>query len=407
MSGESFQARHASAEEFQGRRSGAGRDARRQAVRLLAHQFDFSGKTKMGSVYKAPADLAAYRNLERLKSGISPEIIATHLLRAGGGDAVARNPRFLRNTIDFMDKHADVEQVRSQSVYPAEVAKKFPLFHATTVFARSMRAFHTRGKSNLGLGTFRARIYAEAGGFNPEKEIAEEVALGQAIRRAGQKKGEGTIRKLLVKNAVDNPRRELFAFLEGREIRKAHNAYGNKSAEERLQKFDWEKLIQSKWLKNEYRENSELNAKNTNREFDSYFQFYSKIQVPRSNFIREIVQNGSVDMENPETRMLMRDKRIKELVAEIERRRGSGEEIIINDLAKLDARVAELSECVAKRYAERTLSFVFQLEKGKDYEWVTDAEGRLHFSMKKEGVKKMGEMSQKKWENFKGYWPED
>ena len=245
-------------------------------VKVVKHQFDFSGRPLMGTVYKTPADLAVLRNLARLEKGASPEQVAAHIMRAGGADAVDRNPRFLKNLIDFMKKYPETEQLRTQATYPAEVMEKFPLLHAYYIFRHGASALFARGESNQGLGTFRARIYAEAKGFGKNVPIAEEIDLSKKIRAEVQKKGTKGVKKLLVKNAVDNPRRELFALVRGDRMIGDYSGYGKREREIEMKKFDWEAVAGgSKKLTAEEEKNSNLTPANATREFNALLESFS------------------------------------------------------------------------------------------------------------------------------------
>ena len=378
-------------------------------VKVVRHQFDFEKeKTKMGMVYKVPSDLAVFRNLARLERGASQEQVAGQMMRAGGADAVDRNPRFLENLITFMKKYPETEQLRTQATYPPEVMEKFPLLHAYHVFRHGADALFTGGTSNQGLGTFRARIYAEAGGFPRGAAIAEEIALNKKIRSQVEDKGTKGIKKLLVKNAIDNPRRELFALVKGDRMLYGYKGYG-KERETEMRDFDWEAVVNgSKKLTPEEVRNSNLTTENATREFDTLFGSFAR-RLGNGSIVSTVLEGNFVEKESlPASSRFLIQNDVLAIEKKIQTRISRGENIDRGH----DADVAALGAALAKHLFDRTFRLALGLEPGKDYEYVNDAEGNSHVrfgsrsAFRSRGVDKLKKMSKKKWANFEDYWEE-
>lgn len=371
-------------------------------IQLVKHNFDFKSNRKMGAIYKMPTDLAVYRNMKRLESGVPEEIVASHLLRSGGADALGRNPRFLREILDFMENHPNTEQLRTQSAYPPEVREKFPLFNLVTVFNHTLSQLYTRGESNIGLGTYRARAYAEASGFDPSREYREEIDLGMRIR-AKQGRNKDAITKLVKKNAIDNPRRELFALASGDTVLRAYNNFSKPEKDQELRKFDW-----NKDLPESYKKNIEMNSKNMSREFDAYFQHYLTKIERESGTISQILDGKlnekSIRSSNlhPETRALLNDPEGIDLIRDINEKRKAG--VKFN---RSSNEIKKLSEFATRRLFNRILLLTFGFKKGLDYDYETSSDGKLHLVFKQESVEKTKKMAENKWKNFKGYWNKD
>lgn len=370
-------------------------------IRLVKHNFDFQNKRKMGAIYKTPSDLVLYRNMKRLENAASKEIVSAHLMRAGGADALGRNPRFIREIIDFMENHPETEQLRTQSAYPAEVRAKFPLFNLVTIFNHNLSALYTKGNSNIGLGTFRSRAYAEVNGFDSSREHKEEIDLGIRIRnKFGNSKDR--INKLLTKNAIDNPRRELFALANGDTVLRAYTNFSDSNRDEAVRKFDWDK-----GMSDNFNQNVEINIKNMNREFDAYFQHFVGKVMQESGIISKVL-SGSLNERtlssskfDPETRLLLKDPELVALIKEIGEKTKSGIKITRSSLE-----VKKMSELITKQLFNRILRISFGLKSGdnEDYNYERSADGNLHISFKSNTIDKLKDKSNDKWQNFVGYW---
>ncbi|MEI6660047.1 MAG: hypothetical protein WCK91_01325, partial [bacterium] len=368
-------------------------------IRLVKHNFDFQKKRKMGAIYKAPSDLALYRNMKRLENGADPEVVASQLMRAGGADALGRNPRFLRELVDFMDSHPETEQLRTQSAYPPEIREKFPLFNMVTVFNHSLSLLYTRGNSNIGLGTFRARAYASASGFDANREYREEIDLGSRIREKVGKK-DGAIMKLVKKNAIDNPRRELFALANGDTVLRAYTDFSNPQRDTVLRSFDESRLS----IDNQ--KNLEMSAENMSREFDAYLQHYLGKVLRESGTITQIL-NGELNERtvksstlHPETRLIFRDPKMLALVRDIDTKRKAGQEI-----TRSSPEAKQLAEFMTQKFFDRILYFALGFKKGpgEDYNYQVSG-GNPHIVFNEKALEKAKKMASDKWSKFDGYW---
>ncbi len=375
------------------------KDHPKYKVKLVQHNFNFSKNRKMGAIYKAPTDLALYRNLKRLEEGASEKTVSQHLLRSGGADALGRNPRFLREIIDFMDKHPNTEQLRTQSAYPPEVRQKFPLFNAITVFNHSLSMLYTKGESNIGLGTYRSRAYAQAGGFDQNREYREEIDLGSRIRQKYSGDGEA-LKKLVKKNAIDNPRRELFALAKGDTVLRAYADFSSPKRDAELRKFNWDKL--SSQSKN----NIELNLDNLNREFDAYFQHYLKKTAKESGIISNII-TGKLNSKtinskslHPETRLFLTNPEIRKILNNIDKNKPG--------LTRTSPEIMEVAELLNKMIFNRILRTVFGLVEGEDKDYYyKESANKINLNFTKRAIDKLNKASKRKWKNFDGYWPEE
>ncbi|MBX9808822.1 hypothetical protein K2X92_00325, partial [Candidatus Gracilibacteria bacterium] len=140
-------------------------------IHYICKTFSFTGKPIMGKIYKTIADIAVYRNLDRMDSYEKKRLI----LRTGGADAKEKNPYFFSTIIDTFIKHPNIHVYKSESRYPKELLKKIPLFHFMSTFSSGINRLYTRGKSNIGLGSYAAELYAQVGGFDKTVSIAEEI----------------------------------------------------------------------------------------------------------------------------------------------------------------------------------------------------------------------------------------
>lgn len=180
----------------------------------------------MGTIYRYATDLAMLRNLNR--NGKSHERIANHVIRTGGADVVARSPYHVARIIDSFEKNVPQEQYVSLSDYHPDVYKKIPLLFMTKKLQDQMNEQLTKGLSNIGLGTYRASLYARAGGFEPRVKIAEEMELSRRMRKVLRESHED-LRKArkrdLIINALDDPRRDIVTLFAGKTITEAYSDY--------------------------------------------------------------------------------------------------------------------------------------------------------------------------------------
>ncbi|MBU3907377.1 MAG: hypothetical protein KKA64_03955, partial [Nanoarchaeota archaeon] len=221
-------------------------------IHVVEKTFNFSDKdetieknikvpkgARMGLIYKYGADLAVLRNLTRNDQLRK----ANHLVRTGGADVVSRNPEFLSRVITWFDSNPYLEQYVSRADYPHQIYEKIPLLHVAQRLNEMMNLQLTRGKSHIGLGTYRMGIYAESGGFDPGIQIAEEMDLSKRIR----KKMEETTgvdkarRRDSLINAIDNPRRIIATLYEGKSINRQYDDFVN----EKIRKIDLQNILQS------------------------------------------------------------------------------------------------------------------------------------------------------------------
>ena len=235
-------------------------------VNLLKKTFQFAQRPLMGKIYKILADVALYRNLQRADS---PQQ-ARFLLRTGGADAREKNPYFLSHLFGVF-KNPKVAVYRSESRYPQAVLQNCPLLHVLYVLESGLNRVYTRGRSNVGLGTYTAEIYAQAGGFNQELTVAEEIDLAKRISETVIKYPERyVLKKDLWKNALDNPRRAIWALYTNRGLANKYDHFGVEAIEEEIYAQDWENNLLSKKLPKHLL----LTPVNLSREVTFYYQKY-------------------------------------------------------------------------------------------------------------------------------------
>lgn len=257
-------------------------------VHLARHTFNFKEKPKMGLIYKTGADLTLFRNLQR-KDEFQK---SRHIMRTGGADAREKNPLFLKKVIGLFDRDLRLDQLRTESRQPKEALEKLPLFHFLATLDSGLNRLFTRGKSDVGLGSYSARLYAEVGGFNPNDSVKEEVNLSAKMRRVIEKSGDSKRgRHILVKNSIDDPRRALLSLYKGRGMVSRYAHFGEPKLEQELRAFKWEKEIKK------VPPHLEFTSKNLSRELTSYFQFYLKRCLEYSKPIKKLREQGRSENE--------------------------------------------------------------------------------------------------------------
>jgi len=254
---------------------------------INGQKIEVNGGVRMGLVYSVAADLAVLRNSQRKNSSVKTNL----LLRTGGADAYARNPHFISRTLRIFNENPKIEQYNSRADYPSRIYEHLPLFHVVDRFREIMNLLYTQKKSHLGLGTYRMGLYCEAGGFNPDEPVREEVNLNTRMRqRIAQKvaseegKRKDYIRRESLLNAIDDPRRTLAALWEGIPIL---YAYGRFDDRERISQMGVDKI-----LRLPISEKAKLTVANLQYQLEPYVHFY----------LRQLYQYGHHENIRPDTR---------------------------------------------------------------------------------------------------------
>lgn len=221
----------------------------------------------MGLIYRFATDLALLRNLNR--SGRDKTRIANHLIRTGGGDAVARNPHHVDYILSVFEDNPRQEQYVSLSDYHPDVYRKIPLLFLSRQLYDAMNEYLTRGFSHIGLGTYRTALYGEAGGFEHREKIAEEMELSRRMRTAivsrGQDINEARKRDMVL-NALDDPRRDIAALFTGKPLTQSYSDYDVNEAVRSINITDV--------LSNSLPPQVELTSDNFSKQADAIFKFY-------------------------------------------------------------------------------------------------------------------------------------
>lgn len=244
---------------------------------------------RMGLIYGLTTDMAILRNLKR---NAPDEVKANYVLKTGGADAYARSPYYIDETLNVFDRDIIVEQYNARSDYPARVYDHVPLFYVTERFRDLMNELYTEGKSNLGLGVYRASLYSEAGGFNPVDDIAEEVRMNERMRKAllrraaaqGKERSDVIRRDELVR-AIDDPRRALSAVWTGKPMLHDYTNFWNNEV---AKSMDVETLLNTP-----VPPEALLTPENLKRQIEPYIQYYARLlyqnhPVARGNMSKSI-----------------------------------------------------------------------------------------------------------------------
>lgn len=240
-----------------------------KAVVINERKIKVGGGVKMGLVYSVAADLAVLRNSKREGS----EKKANLLIRTGGADAYARHRNFIDRTSRIFREKPELEQYNFRADYPRRIYEHVPLLHVVDRFREMMNIQYTDRKSLLGLGTYRMSLYCEGGGFNPDDSIREEVNLNLRMRQKiaqkmakERRERKDFIRRDLVLNAIDDPRRSLAAIWKGIPLL---YVYGDFEDRRKLELMDIEKI-----LRQPVPPEARLTASNLQHQLEPYFQFY-------------------------------------------------------------------------------------------------------------------------------------
>jgi|GEM_PF-3608729 hypothetical protein len=201
---------------------------------------------KMGLIYKILGDLIVKRNTER---EADQSVKANHIMKTGGVDARGRSRRYVDNTINALS-NTDIVQCKSVAELPRFINERFPsLAFAAHMEDRMNQVFNDR---IVGLGAYRTWLYTEAGGFNKDINIGEEVDLSSKISKViDRSKGvyglgiNTQIKELRTGtvNAIDNPDRFLFAHKKGLPAVNRYDFFEGDESE--FRRFDFDSYIRN------------------------------------------------------------------------------------------------------------------------------------------------------------------
>jgi len=233
---------------------------------------EVDGGVRMGLVYSVPADLAVLRNSERTDSSAKANIV----IKTGGADALGRGPHYTDRVLDVFSLNPQIEQYNFKADYPSRMLQRFPLLHVVDRFREIFNLFYTHKKSKLGLGVYRMALYCEAGGFNPDDRIAEEVNLNSRMRKkiVTKLKETGLKRKDLIKRdryfgALDDPRRTLAAMWEGTPLLYAYSRFDDR---QRIADMSFKRLAEMPTP-----ETMKLIPENLQHHFEQYVHYYLRL----------------------------------------------------------------------------------------------------------------------------------
>ncbi|PJA38987.1 hypothetical protein CO180_01805, partial [candidate division WWE3 bacterium CG_4_9_14_3_um_filter_41_6] len=232
-----------------------------------------------GEIYGTMADTAVYRNVQR-PDGVNKERL---ILRTGGADAKDKSPLFLESVMrNFENPRLSV--YKSESQLPQEVLDAAPLLDIAYRVESGLNRLYTSAQSNLGLGSYSAEIYAEVGGFGKKVKVAEEkdlsTRMAQKVRK-NEKKFE--IKKDLLVNALDDPRRIVWAMFHGQPMGRRYDAFGGEPVERSLREVNWNKKV----VEGPLPSNMRLNPENMSNEMSNYYRQYLNDFATKSRSISE------------------------------------------------------------------------------------------------------------------------
>ncbi len=147
-------------------------------IRMVVKQLP-NDQTKIGFIRKYGADLALYRNLQR--GNQANDVI----LISNDADQKGIAPTYISNFISKFDVEPEVDGLLGQLDWDPEAYAHYPLVHLGTrlfqylgIIGRNRSGRMPSSGANF---AYRSSIYAAIGGYLPQLEGGEDVAVGQAI----------------------------------------------------------------------------------------------------------------------------------------------------------------------------------------------------------------------------------
>jgi hypothetical protein len=255
-------------------------------VNLIKHTFDFTWKPKMWAIYKTLADLSLYRKNLRDKSQNRMLII-----RNGWADAMEKNKFFLSHIFQQFEQDTNIAVYKSESRYSKEVLEKLPLLHFMYTLNSWINRLYTRWKSNIWSWSYRSDIYAFSGWFNWELEIWEDIDLASRMRQTVKKMWK-TIKKDLVKNAIDNPRRPIMSLALWIWLTNQYNNYNSEENQRLLQEISKMDITQIAELNNMI-----FSKENLERNLTQLYQYYLTKVRRYSTSIKNLKKEWASEIE--------------------------------------------------------------------------------------------------------------
>ncbi|MCP4522946.1 MAG: hypothetical protein GY828_01875 [Candidatus Gracilibacteria bacterium] len=248
-------------------------------IYLIKKHFNFKGPVKMGEIYKTVADVCLYRSVNRKGSQKQKEEL---MLRTGAGDAKDKNKYFLSSIISKAENEDyKLGRYRSESRLPEDILVKFPMLHMLYFMESGLNRLWTKGKSNIGLGTYSGYIYAKVGGFNEDKQLAEDMDLSQRLLKGIEKEEDYVSLKTLEKNAIDDPRRSIMALFH--KNKKSIIGKYDDMGMENIGDEDWDKKV----LDQDLPDYLEFTQENMEREISKFYREYlDNVRVRSGTFQR-------------------------------------------------------------------------------------------------------------------------
>lgn len=255
-------------------------------VNFIQHTFHFTGKPKMGTIYKTLADLSLYRKNQR-------DIWENRMLiiRNWWADAMEKNKFFLSHIFEQFENNSDVSVYKSESRYPKEVIKKLPLLHVMYTLHSGLNRLYTRWKSNIWSWSYRSDVYAFAWGFNWDLSIWEDIDLASRIRSTSKEVWK-IIKKDGAKNAIDNPRRAIMSLVTWVWISHQYKDYNSENNQRAINEISSKNIdeIASMW-------NMIFNKENLERNLTQLYQYYLTKMRKYSSTIRKLKKDWATEAE--------------------------------------------------------------------------------------------------------------
>jgi hypothetical protein len=139
-------------------------------------------KAKIGYIRKYETDIALYRYYQLSKRDRDLIIVSND------ADLKGISPNYISNFIEKFNKKPEAEGFLGQLDWDPEAYVKYPLIHIGTRLFQYLGAYGRRRSNRMPSSganfAFRSSIYAGIGGYIPELEGGEDIAIGQAIIEA-------------------------------------------------------------------------------------------------------------------------------------------------------------------------------------------------------------------------------
>ena len=133
----------------------------------------------IGYIRKLLNDSVLYRHFKREGE------LGEHILVRADADTRAVNPRFVESYSELFDEHPNVDSFFGKTDWDWESYLSDPVYLVSARMFISIERYMHRRADLSGSGpnfAVRAARYADAGGYRPDKDLAEDVQLSQDLK---------------------------------------------------------------------------------------------------------------------------------------------------------------------------------------------------------------------------------